>query len=247
MLLSNKVAIITGASRGLGRTIALTFAKEGAHLILNGTKINFITEVIEEVRKYSKKSLFVLGDISKPETSKLLVTKAIDNFKRVDILVNNAGIITRTPSEKMSPKEWNRVLNVNLTGTLNCCLAVLPHMKAQKNGKIVNISSIAAKEAHNSSPSYGASKAGILYLTKHFAKEMGPYGIYINAVCPGPMETDMAKQWSEDYRRQLSSKTVLGRIGKPEEIAHTVLFLASKMSDYITGQSINVDGGIFMQ
>lgn len=247
MLLGGQTAIITGASRGIGRAIALAFAEQGASLVINGTRQDLLCEVAEEVEKRGQRCLVVAGDISDPAISRSLVLAAVENFKRVEILVNNAGIIKRAPTEQMPLEDWHRVLDINLSGTLYGCLAVLPYMKAQRYGKIVNMSSSAGKTPHrNASPSYGASKAGILSLTRHLALEMAPYGIYVNAVCPGPIETDLSREWTEDYRKQLLSRIPLGRIGSPEEVAQAVLFLSSRMSDFITGESININGGMFM-
>lgn len=247
MLLTNQVAIITGASRGIGKSIAYTLAKEGASIIINGTNNDLLKGVAEDIRKNGGKCIPVVGDISNQNTSKKLVGKALEHFNDINILVNNAGIISRLNSEEMSIQEWNRTLQINLTGTLLMCLEALKYMKKKKRGKIVNISSTTAKKPHpNASPSYGVSKAGMLYLTKHLALEMGSHGIYINAVCPGPIKTDMSDQWTREYREKIISKIPLGRIGDPKEVAQTVLFLASSMSDFITGEAININGGSFM-
>ena len=244
MIIKDKVAIITGATRGIGREIALTFSRHGASLVLSGQNKMLLTKLKKELTKNGSKCSIVSGDISSPITSKKLVEKAIKQYKHIDILVNNAGIITRTPSEKMSLDEWDRVIEVNLKGTLCTCLAVIPFMKSQKYGKIINISSSAAKYPHpNAAPSYGASKAGVLYLTHHFALEFASYGIYVNAVCPGPIKTDMTKQWDSVYRNKVISKIPLGRLGEPIEVANVVLFLASNMSDFITGEVLNITGG----
>jgi len=247
MIIKDRVAIITGATRGIGREIALTFSRHGSLLVLNGRNKILLTKMKKELTKNGSKCSIVCGDISSPITSKKLVQKAIKQYNRVDILVNNAGIITRTPTEKMSLDEWDKVIQVNLKGTLCTCLAVIPFMKSQKYGKIINISSSAAKYFHqNAAPSYGASKAGVLYLTRHLAFELASYGIYVNAVCPGPIETDMTKQWDLVYRNKVISKIPLGRLGKAIEVANVVLFLASSMSDFITGEAININGGTFM-
>jgi 3-oxoacyl-[acyl-carrier protein] reductase len=175
------------------------------------------------------------------------VQTAIDSFGRIDVLVNNAGINMRSSSLEMKLEDWQRVMDVNLKGTLHCCRAVLPYMIKQQSGKIVNISSTASKTPHrNAAPSYGAAKAGVNYLTQHLALEMAKHGIYVNAICPGPIETDMSTQWSEEYRQQVLLNIPLGRLGMPENVADGVLFLASKMSDFITGETININGGTYM-
>jgi 3-oxoacyl-[acyl-carrier protein] reductase len=246
-LLENKVAIITGASRGIGKAIAKEFAAQGAFLILNGTNRKLLEELKNNLSAVNKKHEVVIGDISNPETSKNLVNKAVNLFKRIDIIVNNAGIITRETTEKMSLLDWKKVIDINLTGTLMLCKEAMPILKRQKSGRIINISSRAAKYPKtNAAPSYGASKAGIIYLTKHFALELGSFGVNVNTVCPGPIESDMTKQWTDSYSKMAIEKIPLKRFGKPEEVAKTVLFLASNMSDFITGETININGGYSM-
>lgn len=247
MLLKNKVAVITGATRGIGKAIAVEFAKQGASLILNGTNEALLQKLKEEINLMNENIEIVIGDIANPQTSEKLIDKTMDLYHKIDILVNNAGIITREPTEKMSLADWKRVLDVNLSGTLYICKKVIPIMKKQKSGKIINISSRAAKIPNlNSSPSYGASKAGMTYLTRYFALELGPFGINVNAVCPGPIETDMSKDWPDAYRKKVITNTPLGRFGKPEEVAQAALFLASDLSNFITGEEININGGSSM-
>lgn len=247
MLLQGKVAIVTGASRGIGRAIALTLAKNGASLIITGNQENLLKEVAMEVEKLNQKCIIQTGDIADPKTSEKIAASAIDNFGKIDILVNNAGINMRKPTLELQPEEWQKVINTNLNGTFYCCNAVLPYMIKQQQGKIINMSSTTAKTAHrNASPSYGASKAGINYLTQHLALEMAKYNICVNAVCPGPIETDMSNQWSEEYRKQVLAKIPLGRLGTCQDVADAVLFLACDMSDFITGESININGGTYM-
>ena len=247
MLLEGKIAIVTGASRGIGKEIALTLAKNGASLIIAGNNESLLKEVATEVEKLNQKCLIHMGDISDPNTSKELAIKAIETFGKIDILVNNAGINTRIPTLELKPEDWQKVININLNGTFYSCAAVLPHMIKQKSGKIINVSSTTAKTPHrNASPSYGASKAGVNYLTQHLALEMAKHNICVNAVCPGPIETDMSKQWTDEYRKQVLERIPLGRIGTSNDVASAVLFLASKQSDFITGESININGGTFM-
>jgi len=244
MLLQDKVAIVTGATRGIGKAISKEFAKQGASLIINGTNEILLDNLKEELSSIIKSPQVLIGDISDPQTAEKIVATAMEQYHRIDILVNNAGIITREPTEKMRLSDWHRVLEVNLSGTLYLCRKTMPIMKKQKSGKIVNISSRAAKYANpNASPSYGASKAGVIYLTRHLALELGPYGIHVNAVCPGPIETDMTKEWTSSYRKKILENIPLRRLGKPEEVAQTVLFLASDLSDFITGETLNINGG----
>jgi len=244
MLLLSKVAIITGATRGIGKAIAEEFAKQGASLILNGTNQPLLSQLKEALPSLSKPHEVVIGDISDPKTSEEIVHRAMSLHQRIDIVVNNAGTITREPTEQMSLSDWQRVLDINLSGTLYLCRQVMPILKSQRYGKIVNISSQTAKYPHpNASPSYGASKAGVIYLTRHLALELGPYGINVNAVCPGPIQTDMTGQWSDAYYQKVVAEIPLKRLGKPEEVAQAVLFLASDQSNFITGETININGG----
>ncbi|MFP3121587.1 SDR family oxidoreductase [Ectobacillus funiculus] len=190
---------------------------------------------------------YLSGSAANPDTAIEVVKTAIDNFGRIDILVNNAGINMRSSTLEMNLDDWQTVLDVNLNGTLYFCKAVLPYMIDQKCGKIVNVSSTTAKTAHrNAAPSYGASKAGVNYLTMHLALEMAASNIYVNAICPGPVETDMSQQWTDEYRQEVTARIPLRKLGTPQNVADTVLFLASSMSDFITGETINVNGGTYM-
>jgi 3-oxoacyl-[acyl-carrier protein] reductase len=247
MLLQNKIAIVTGATRGIGKSIALTLAKQGASLLINGNREDLLNKLASDIEKLGQKCLVQVGDISNPVTAAKIVKTTMDNFSRIDILVNNAGINMRTPTLEMNLDDWQKVIDVNLNGTLYCCRAVLPLMIEQKYGKIVNVSSSTAKTPHrNASPSYGASKAGVNYLTQHLALEMAKHNIYVNAVCPGPIETDMSTQWTDEYRQQVLSRIPLGKLGIPQNVADAVLFLTSSMSDFITGETININGGTYM-
>ena len=247
MLLQNQVALVTGASRGIGRAIAIGLALQGASLIINGNRTELLNEVAGEVEKTGSRCLIHTGDVAVPETASVMTEIAMREFGRIDVLVNNAGINLRSPTLEMKVSDWQRVLDVDLTGTLLCCQAVLPHMIQARNGRIVNVSSTTAKTPHqNAAPAYGAAKAGVNYLTQHLAFEMAKFNIRVNAVCPGPVETDMSKQWSEEYRHQVMARIPLGRIGTPKNVADAVVFLASEMSDFITGETININGGTYM-
>jgi len=247
MFLQSQIAIVTGATRGIGKSIALTLAKNGASLVINGNREELLNELALEIEKLGRKCVVQVGDISNPGIAMKITQTAIDHFGRIDILVNNAGINMRTPTLEMSLDDWQKVMDVNLNGTLHCCRAVLPLMIGQKYGKIVNVSSSTSKTPHrNASPSYGASKAGVNYLTQHLALEMAKHNIYVNAVCPGPIETDMSTQWTAEYRQQVLSRIPLGKLGVPQNVADAVLFLASSMSDFITGETININGGTYM-
>jgi len=246
-MLDGKVAIVTGASRGIGKAVALKFAENGAKLILNGTNDRLLCDLRDRIRESRGEAVAVAGDVSDPKTAEETVRVARDAFGTVDILVNNAGINARSSTLDMSIEDWQRVLDVNLNGTLYFCRAVLPIMIARNGGKIVNVSSTTAKTAHkNAAPSYGASKAAVNYLTMHLAREMAKHNIYVNAVCPGPIETDMSDQWSSDYREAVRRSVPLGKLGTSQDVADVVLFLASGMSDFVTGETINANGGTYM-
>jgi 3-oxoacyl-[acyl-carrier protein] reductase len=247
MFLQDQIAIVTGATRGIGKSIALTLAKKGASLVINGNHEKLLNELALEIEQLGQKCFVQVGDISDPDIVNKMVETAIEHFDRIDILVNNAGINMRTPTLEMKLDDWQRVMDINLNGTLHCCRAVLPVMIKHKYGKIVNVSSSTSKTPHrNASPSYGASKAGVNYLTQHLALEMAKHNIYVNAVCPGPIETDMSTQWTEEYRQQVLARIPLGKLGIPQNVADAVLFLSSSMSDFITGETININGGTYM-
>ncbi|AKC67345.1 SDR family NAD(P)-dependent oxidoreductase [Bacillus altitudinis] len=247
MTLQNKVAIITGASRGIGRAIAEAFVSEGAKVVLNGTNEVLLQDVCSSLNKEETRAVSVAGDASLPATAASLVEKAKNHFGQIDILVNNAGINLRKSTVDTSVDEWKRLIDINLTGTFLMCQAVIPDMIKQQGGKIVNMSSTTGKTPHhNASPAYGVSKAGINYLTMHLAKELAAHHIHVNAVCPGPIETDMSKQWSDEYRRSVLERIPLRTIGTPQQVANAVTFLASDQSDFITGETINMNGGTYM-
>ncbi|MGO4915219.1 SDR family NAD(P)-dependent oxidoreductase [Pseudogemmobacter sp. W21_MBD1_M6] len=247
MILAGKVAIVTGATRGIGKAIALTLAHNGAAVLAHGTNADLLDGVTAEIRENGGRALAFAGDVVDPETAAHAVRLANETFGGVDILVNNAGINLRASTLEMRLEDWQRVMDVNLNGTLHFCRAVLPDMIARGGGRIVNVSSTTAKTAHrNAAPAYGASKAAVNYLTMHLATEMAAHNIIVNAICPGPVETDMSAQWSDDYRKAVVGRVPLKRLGTPQNIADAVLFLASEMSGFITGETININGGTYM-
>ena len=241
-LLEGKAAIITGSSRGIGRAIAKAFAENGAGLVIHGTSEGSLKALADELVCH-----YVAGDIGELSTSQRLAEECISAFGRVDVLVNNAGINTRTKFLDLTPEEWDKVLRVNLTGAFYACKCVIPQMLAQKSGVILNMSSRAGKTAHaNASACYGASKGGIEALTRKLADDFAPEGIRVNAICPGPVETDMSLQWTPEYREKVLRNIPVRKLGKPEDIADLAVFLASDMSGFITGESININGGTYM-
>lgn len=247
MRLKNKVAIVTGAARGIGKAIAQRFLQEGAAVAINDIDLERAEEIVHEAKSKGKKALSVKADVSNEKEVEEMVNRVYSNFARIDILVNNAGIIKRGSTEDHSYEDWDRVIAVNLRGTYNCSKAVIPIMKKQKYGKIVNVSSIAGKVGDiASAPSYGSSKGAINALTKSVARELAEYGICVNAVAPHAVETEMSAEWSQEKRRQLMSQIPLKRLGRPEEVAAAVLFLASDEASFITGEILDVNGGYLM-
>jgi len=246
--LSGKVALVTGASRGIGRASALLFASLGANVAVNGRNHELLAETAKEIETMDCESLILEGDISSSKNfPKEMVEKTIKKFGQIDILVNNAGIGIKKGFLEMDLNDWEQVININLTSAMLFCQAVLPYMIEKKYGKIVNVSSLVAKQARlSSAPCYGSSKAGMLYLTRHLAKEFGPYGIYVNAVCPGQIVAYMTRHWTEEHKKELISETPLRRLGYPDDVAKAILFLSSDLSSYVNGESLNVNGGYIM-
>lgn len=247
MKLAGKSAIVTGATRGIGKQIAITLAAEGADVVINGNNYDGLTAVRDNIVAMGRKCEIVAGDISDPETSARMAQACLDAFGKIDILVNNAGVNSRFPFLELTFEEWSRMIDINLNGAFHACKAVLPSMVDRKAGAIVNVSSAASKTAHaNASASYGVSKAGLNSLTQKLAYEMAPYGIRVNGVCPGPIETDMSQQWTDEYRSKITSKIPLGRLGAAEDVSRPVAFLASDEAAFITGETININGGKFI-
>lgn len=245
---SGKVVVVTGAGRGIGRAIAVAFASEGADVVVNvGRSIQQMNEVVKEIVNMGRRALGIVADVSRFCDAERMIKDTIDNFGKVDVLVNNAGIARPAMCHKITEGEWNEVISVNLTGTLNCIRAVAPYMIERKTGKIINVASIAGRDGMVGNINYAASKAGIFGITKTAAKELAQYNITVNAVAPGMIETQMT-EWLKDprFREKYLSRIPLGRIGQPEEVASLVLFLASDKSDYITGEIIAIDGGLTM-
>ena len=241
-----KVALVTGGSRGIGRATVLALAKNGYDVVINyKSSKEKAEEVLNLVKEYGSKGLVIKADVSKYNEVKKMVDKTIKEFGRIDVLVNNAGIMPKhTDLEEISEKEWNEVIDVNLKGAFNCCKAVVPYMIKQKFGRIVNIASLAGKGGI-SPPHYCASKGGMIALTYSLAYLLAKYNITVNAVAPGGIiETDMAKDMSEEQKQTVMKLTPLGRMGKPEEIAKAVLFLIE--DEFVTGEVLDVNGGRYM-
>jgi 3-oxoacyl-[acyl-carrier protein] reductase len=247
MKFEGKVALVTGAARGIGEAIALKLAQEGADVIVVDVDLEGAQQVAQEIEGLGRKAEAVQADVSQREAVHRLVSEAISVFGKIDILVNNAGIIRRGTFLDHDPQDWDKVLSVNLGGTFNCAKEVVPLMVKQGGGKIINISSVVGKMGDiASAPSYGTSKGAMNTFTKSLARELAPYGINVNAVAPHAIETDMSREWPDEKRRQIVEAIPLKRLGKPEEVAEVVAFLASDGAGFITGQILDVNGGYLM-
>ena len=244
MKLKDKVALITGASRGMGRATALLFAKEGAKIIVNYNKSEKkASEVVEDIKKAGSDAIAVKCDVSKEEEVKSMVNQSIDKFGRIDILVNNAGIVSDVPFAEKTLEQWKRTLDVNLIGVFLCSKYVSEQMLKQGDGRIVNIASTNGIDAFSpEAMDYDASKAGVIIMTRGLASELAPK-IRVNCVAPGWVDTEMNKDLPKDFIKEEKEKIYLKRFADPEEIAKTTLFLVSDDSSFITGSIFKIDGG----
>ncbi|MEQ3337060.1 3-oxoacyl-[acyl-carrier-protein] reductase [Clostridium butyricum] len=246
-MLKGKCALVTGASRGIGKAIALKLASLGANLVLNyRSSEQEALEVEKQVKDMGVDAISVKGDISKLEDVETLVSTAKEKFGAIDIMVNNAGITKDTLILRMKEEDFDTVIDVNLKGVFNCLKTITPVMVRQKYGKIINLSSVVGISGNAGQVNYSASKAGVIGMTKSLAKEVGSRGINVNAVAPGFIETDMTDVLGDKYKDEIKKNIPLKKLGKPEDVANVVAFLASENSDYITGQVIHVDGGMLM-
>lgn len=245
MMLKGKNAIVTGASRGIGRAIALKFAELGANVVLNyRSDVNSVNEVIKEIESKGVKAVAIQGDVSSFENAKKIIDGAIENLGSVDILVNNAGITKDSLIMRMKEEEFDQVIEVNLKGVFNCVKHAVPVMMKQRSGRIINISSVVGLSGNAGQANYAAAKAGIIGLTKSIAKEIASRGVTVNAIAPGFIATDMTDVLSDKVKETIKDNIPLKRLGNPEDIADAAAFLASDMASYITGQVISVDGGM---
>ncbi|XRG79716.1 3-oxoacyl-[acyl-carrier-protein] reductase [Rossellomorea sp. GAMAL-10_SWC] len=246
-MLNGKVALVTGGSRGIGRAIALTLAKNGANVVVNysGNEAAAL-KVVEEISALGVKAIAYKANVSNGEEVAALVKNTVDEFGSIDILVNNAGITRDGLLLRMKDADWDDVIDTNLKGVFNCIKAAAKFMTRQRNGRIINISSVVGQIGNPGQMNYVAAKAGVLGLTKTAAKELASRNITVNAIAPGFIETDMTNELNEQIRTQMLSNIPLQSFGQPEDIANAVVFLAMDASRYITGQTINVDGGLVM-
>jgi len=253
MLLKDRIAIVTGGAKGIGKAIALNFAKEGCDVVINAVHLDGAEKVAKEVKALGRRAIAIAADVSSVKEVNDMVARTIKEFKKIDILVNNAGGVAGDAKiEETSDEAWNRVIAVNLTGQFLMCRAVIPYMRKNKYGKIINVSSMGAIHPPAPIVHYHAAKGGVLGLTTNLALELAKEHITVNAILPGPIKseffTEMFKGKSEEeanaFFKMLDAKVPMNRMGMPDEVAGAALFLASDMSSYVTGQQINVGGGL---
>lgn len=246
-MLQGKVALVTGASRGIGKAIALTLAEHGANVAINyaGSEQR-AHEVARQAAESGVETLVVQADVSDSAQVEAMVKQVIDRFGRIDILVNNAGITKDNLLMRMKEEEFDQVININLKGVFHCLKAVSRQMMRQKSGTIINITSVVGVLGNVGQANYVAAKAGVIGLTKTAARELAPRGIRVNAVAPGFIETEMTADLKPEIREQMLQGIPLSTFGKPDDIAGVVAFLASDAAAYMTGQTLHVDGGMYM-
>jgi len=244
--LTGKVALVTGAAQGIGKAVALFLAQHGADIAVSDINLEKAEETAKEVQAVGRRSTAIKVDVTNLENVEGMVGAILEQFGRIDILVNNAGIARDKLILRMTEEDWDAVLNVNLKGTFHCTKAVIRHMSKQRSGKIVNIASVVGEMGNVGQANYSASKAGVIGFTKTIAKEFAQRGINVNAIAPGYIETLMTEVLPEKVKEELRRLIPMERLGRPEDVAHAVLFLVSEASSYITGQVLNVNGGIYM-
>ena len=247
MLLDNKIALVTGASRGIGKAIAIALAKAGATVIINyAGNANAAQEVATEIMENSGKAIIIQADVASAEAVENMVKMIVEQFGRIDILVNNAGITRDNLLMRMKESDWDDVINTNLKGVYNCTKSISRIMMKQRYGRIINVSSVSGVAGNAGQANYSASKAGIIGLTKSAAKELASRGITCNAIAPGFVKTEMTDVLSDEVKENAKKQIPLGRFAEPEDIANAAVFLASDKAAYITGQVLLVDGGMVM-
>lgn len=246
--LSERVSVVTGASRGIGKAIALELAACGAKVVVNYNRSAEAAEdVVNTIQSMGGEAVAVQGDVSVPEMAQGLIGAAVDAFGRVDVLVNNAGMRADGLLIRMSDEDWDAVLDTNLKGAFNCMKSVAKTMMKQRYGRIINITSVVGLAGNAGQANYASAKAGLIGLTKSVAKELGSRNITVNAIAPGYVETELTATLSDEMKSATLSMTPMGRLGIPEDMAYGVAFLASEQASFITGQVLSIDGGLIMQ
>ncbi len=245
-MFQDKVAIITGSSRGIGRAIALHLASQGAIIVASARNIAALDSLVSDIEGLGGKALAVPGDVGLSKDVEALFAAAKETFGRVDILINNAGITRDGLLMRMKDDDWDAVLDTNLKGAFYCCRAAAKIMSKQRSGRIINISSVVGEMGNAGQANYAASKAGLIGLTKSIARELARRNVTANAIAPGFIVTDMTDTLSDQVKEGLQGQIPLGRLGETHDIAHAVAFLASEQAGYITGQVLGVNGGMYM-
>ena len=241
------VAIVTGGGSGIGRAVCLELASRGARIAAVDISAGAAQEVVDQVRALGAEALAIGADVSSHADVAAAVGQVLDRWQRIDILVNSAGILQMGTIEEIDEKDWDQVLDVNLKGAFLFCKAVVPIMRRQGSGAIVNVSSVSGRtKALYAGPNYVASKAGLIGLTMSLANQLAADGIRVNCVAPGTIETPMNARLSPEERQRLVERCPMGRLGRPEEVAAAIAFLASPAASYITGETLNINGGVFM-
>lgn len=246
MELLGKVALVTGGGQGIGRSVALMLARHGSDVAVSDVNVEMAQSTIEEIEKIGRRALAVEANVARFEDGERMVRETVDSLGRIDILVNNAGITRDGLMLRMSEEDWDLVLDVNLKGAFNCTRAAVRHMAKQRSGKIVNIASVVGLMGNAGQANYAASKAGLIGFTKTVAREFASRGITVNAVAPGYIDTPMTQALPEKVKEELQKLIPLDRLGTPEDVANAVLFLVTNASDYVTGQVVHVNGGLYM-
>jgi 3-oxoacyl-[acyl-carrier protein] reductase len=246
MDLKGKVALVTGGAQGIGKITALLLARNGADVAVSDINMEGALETVGEIEGLGRNGLALEGDVSNTADAERIVAKTVEQLGSIDILVNNAGITRDRLLLRMTEEDWDAVLNVNLKGTFNCTKAAVKHMVKRKSGRIVNIASVVGEMGNAGQANYAASKAGIIGLTKAIAREYAQRGISVNAIAPGYIETPMTEALPEKVKEQLKGQIPMARLGTPLDVANAIYFLVSDASSYITGQVLNVNGGIYM-
>ena len=246
MKLQDKVAIVTGSARGIGRAIAIELARNGANIVICDLAMDAAQKVVGEIKEMGREATGFVTDVVNAEDAQKLIDQTVAAFGRIDILVNNAGITRDNLLMRMKEDEWDAVIAVNLKGTYNCIRAATKTFMKQRYGTIVNLASVVGQMGNAGQANYSASKAGVIGLTKSVAKELASRNIRVNAIAPGFIETDMTANLSEKAKEELTRAIPLSRLGQPVDVAKVVVFLSSDDASYTTGQVVNVDGGMVM-